>query len=83
MNNEASFTHVSFQRAFESAVQSLTVLRGEEEKVPRTLNEDLLKRLLVESFAHQFEDDTSSLEKRVREILEEQVKAFGNSGDSE
>lgn len=83
MNENQGFTHVSFQRAFESAVQSLTVTRTGEEAVPRSLDEALLKSLLVESFAHQFEDDTTTLEKRVREILEKQIKMNGSLGDGE
>jgi hypothetical protein len=83
MSEESPLDHVSFQRAFESAVQALTVLRAEEEDVPRSLDESVLKKLLIESFAHQFEDDTTLLEKRVREILEDQVKAYASSGDEQ
>jgi len=80
MTAETSGVAVSFQRAFESAIQSLTVLRAGESEVPRILDEDLLKSLLVESFAHQFEEDISVLEKRVAEILEAKARKSSSGG---
>jgi len=80
MTGETSGVAVSFQRAFESTIQSLTVLRAGEGEVPRILDEGLLKSLLVESFAHQFEEDISVLEKRVAEILEAKVRKSSSGG---
>jgi hypothetical protein len=73
MSEEQSISHVSLQRAYQAAVQSLSELRSSEESVPRSLDEKLIKELLTLTFALQFEDDTSTLEKRVQEILEAQV----------
>ena len=73
MSEEQSISHVSLQRAYQAAVQSLSELRSSEESVPRSLDENLIKELLTLTFALQFEDDTSTLERRVQEILEAQV----------
>jgi hypothetical protein len=67
--------HVSLQRAYQAAVQTLTALRSNEEDLPRTLDEGILKKLLLESFALQFEDDQARLEKRVLELLDEKIDA--------
>ena len=73
MPEEQPISHVSLERAYQAAMQSLSDLRSNEESIPRSLDEKLIKELLNVTFALQFEDDTSTLEKRVQEILEAQV----------
>lgn len=72
MSDEA-LTHVSLQRAFQAAVQTLAEIRSGGDNVPRDLDEGVIKKLLTESFAFQFEDDQLLLEKRVLAILEAKV----------
>lgn len=81
MSDDQSTSHVSLQRAYQAAVQSLSDLRTSEDSIPRSLDERLIKELLTLTFALQFEDDTSTLEKRVQEILEQQVASTTYESD--
>lgn len=78
---EQSICHVSLERAYQAAIQSLSELKSNEESVPRSLNEKLIKELLKITFALQFEDDTNTLEKRVQELLEAQVFSTNYESD--
>lgn len=72
-------SHVSFHRAYHSAVESLSAMKSEEEVSP-LLDEVLLRKLLEASFAHQFDDDLSVLEKRVKELIEESIRRDKRQG---
>jgi len=68
-----AITHVSLQRAYQAAVQTLDEMRSSGEEISRDLDEGVIKQLLTESFAFQFEDDQTPFERRVNEILEQKV----------
>lgn len=78
--SEEIIGHVSLQRAYQAVVQTLAEMR-ENDEVSRALDEGVIKKLLTESFAFQFEDDQTVLEKRVTEILEEKVDSQKQAGD--
>ena len=64
---------MSLQRAYQAAVQTLDEMRSSGEEISRDLDEGVIKQLLTESFAFQFEDDQTPFERRVNEILEQKV----------
>lgn len=75
-----AIAHVSLQRAYQAAVQTLDEMRSSGEEISRDLDEGVIKQLLTESFAFQFEDDQTLLERRVNEILEQKVDGKRTGG---
>ena len=78
--SDETVTHVSLQRAYQAALQTLSDIRSAGEDIPTALDAGVIKKLLTESFAFQFEEDQSLLEKRVVAILEEKVDSQRQGG---